>query len=248
MEGELSHILGGAMGLGPTPLPMHVLLASGDDIRQACMEWKEEVAFPAPGDMPLGEARRFKPQKAARTYLGVKLGYAKPNPSPQDPYQRYGRHNWWEAAHRLVMLAIWGPPRLPRPPPPAVSPRWVCMHLCGNPRCLNPLHLAWGSYQQNHATQPLPTVAADARATRGRWLAEHVVQQARASPRAASPRGAACPRPRRGSRTHSHPPPETAPPDQRPTASGGCDLAQQLDGLDLGCRASGGPRAGSTAS
>lgn len=46
-----------------------------------------------------------------------------------------------EAAHRLVCAARHGPP------PPRCR---TVMHLCDNPTCLAPGHLAWGSEEQNH--------------------------------------------------------------------------------------------------
>ena len=40
-----------------------------------------------------------------------------------------------------MLLAIWGPPKL--------ATHNLAMHLCGNPKCLNPLHLAWGTISEN---------------------------------------------------------------------------------------------------
>jgi len=44
-------------------------------------------------------------------------------------------------AHAFVCTVIHGPG-------PA---GWVVRHLCNNPRCINPLHLAWGTAQENKA-------------------------------------------------------------------------------------------------
>lgn len=59
----------------------------------------------------------------------------------------------WELVHRIVCLAIWGPPKVfwqhdSRGHKKLVT-KHVCMHLCNNPECLNPWHLAWGSYSEN---------------------------------------------------------------------------------------------------
>ena len=45
----------------------------------------------------------------------------------------------FEYAHRLLLLAKHGPPQEGR----------ECSHTCGNPTCLNVLHLAWESHADN---------------------------------------------------------------------------------------------------
>jgi len=45
-----------------------------------------------------------------------------------------------EGAHRIVLWSVVGPPS---------SDNYVAMHSCNNTRCLNPLHLAWGTRQEN---------------------------------------------------------------------------------------------------
>lgn len=52
----------------------------------------------------------------------------------------------WERAHRLVLLALCGPPVGGWDPKTII----VCQHLCHTKNCLNPLHLKWGSKQSNH--------------------------------------------------------------------------------------------------
>jgi hypothetical protein len=46
-----------------------------------------------------------------------------------------------EWAHRLVLHAIYGPPP---------EGRLHALHVCGNTRCLNPMHLVWGSNRCNY--------------------------------------------------------------------------------------------------
>ena len=58
----------------------------------------------------------------------------------------------WVPCHQMLMLAVWGPVvevQEGEQQPAAQSSGWVVMHLCENPRCLNPLHLAWGNYSEN---------------------------------------------------------------------------------------------------
>ena len=52
-----------------------------------------------------------------------------------------------ESAHRVVLVSTFGPPpvELVR-----VGGAHV-LHICGNPDCLNPLHLVWGSDGDNKA-------------------------------------------------------------------------------------------------
>lgn len=64
--------------------------------------------------------------------------------------------------HSLLLTAVWGPPL--EPPPGShcfkvaigedskvewVEKPRVAMHLCDIPKCLNPLHLAYGTYKEN---------------------------------------------------------------------------------------------------
>jgi len=44
------------------------------------------------------------------------------------------------SAHRFMCWAFYGPP---------VSLDMVAMHQCGNPSCINPRHLAWGTQREN---------------------------------------------------------------------------------------------------
>lgn len=67
-----------------------------------------------------------------------------------------------EYAHRLLLLLVAGPPP-PRVGEPQATwvegvpglmnqPDWVkrdCMHLCDNARCINPMHLCWGTRSHN---------------------------------------------------------------------------------------------------
>jgi hypothetical protein len=46
----------------------------------------------------------------------------------------------WEVACRVVLWSYVGPPP---------NANMMCMHICDNPRCLNPLHLYWGTMRQN---------------------------------------------------------------------------------------------------
>jgi hypothetical protein len=57
------------------------------------------------------------------------------------------------SVHRLVLLAVWGAPNtVVIVEEGCVLKRgdWITMHLCDNPRCLNPLHLAYGSDYDNN--------------------------------------------------------------------------------------------------
>lgn len=47
-----------------------------------------------------------------------------------------------EGVHRMVLWMACGPPRYPS---------LVAAHLCGNPRCVNVLHLAWMTQKANLA-------------------------------------------------------------------------------------------------
>jgi hypothetical protein len=82
----------------------------------------------------------------------------------------------YEAAHRLVCLAVHGPPRrLPAKKEEGGSKKkgqrqasaaeaavagWedfpLCMHLCGYALCLNPMHLAWATFLENHYAHTCP--------------------------------------------------------------------------------------------
>ena len=60
-----------------------------------------------------------------------------------------------EGAHRLVLLATFGPPpttALAAAPGEEEDLRVEdqCFHSCDNPACLNPLHLAWASAKENN--------------------------------------------------------------------------------------------------
>ena len=95
-----------------------------------------------------------------------------------------------EAAHRLVLWALFGPPAAAhhtRGGRAVVD--WarfpVCLHLCGNPTCLNPLHLGWGSRSDNKLSWDDPEVLEEALdcGGEGTWvkpmqrLAEHVLDR-----------------------------------------------------------------------
>ena len=58
-----------------------------------------------------------------------------------DPGASYGAIK--EGAHRLVLWAIFGPPNV-------INGRdAVVMHSCGQPTCLNPHHMVWGTASEN---------------------------------------------------------------------------------------------------
>ncbi len=50
-----------------------------------------------------------------------------------------------EVAHRLVGLVMWGQ----APINPQTGKRMELLHVCNNPRCLNPAHLVWGTHKEN---------------------------------------------------------------------------------------------------
>jgi hypothetical protein len=56
-----------------------------------------------------------------------------------------------EWAHRMVCWCSWGPPPAMSGPAGRASTRGAMevVHLCHNKRCLNPLHLAWGTPREN---------------------------------------------------------------------------------------------------
>ena len=54
-----------------------------------------------------------------------------------------GKHKVCEGVHRLIRWAVAGPP------PVHSRETWDCMHVCHNPRCLNPCHLVWGARKHN---------------------------------------------------------------------------------------------------
>jgi hypothetical protein len=64
-------------------------------------------------------------------------------------------HGISEGVHRLVKEFIMGPSpaikrkRGGRMPVYPKGGYWVCCHICGNKRCLNPFHLVWGSEADN---------------------------------------------------------------------------------------------------
>lgn len=51
-----------------------------------------------------------------------------------------------ERLHRLVLWCVFGPPRRDWHDVP------LALHMCGNPRCINPEHLVWGDLQANRRT------------------------------------------------------------------------------------------------
>ena len=66
-----------------------------------------------------------------------------------------------EYAHRVVLWADAGPP-------PSAS--MEVLHLCHNPRCLNPRHLTWGTHAQNMAASQASYLAALSQEGPGREL------------------------------------------------------------------------------
>ncbi len=60
-----------------------------------------------------------------------------------------GKRCWvLERAHRLVALAMWGP----TPAHPQTGQLMEALHMCHQPRCVNPAHLMWhvGQPHQKH--------------------------------------------------------------------------------------------------
>ena len=52
-----------------------------------------------------------------------------------------------ERAHRIVLWCVFGPPP---------QEKWRhALHMCGNPRCINPEHLVWGSLEDNAIEDPV---------------------------------------------------------------------------------------------
>ena len=51
-----------------------------------------------------------------------------------------------ERLHRLVLWCVFGPPRRDWHDVP------LALHMCGNPRCINPEHLVWGDLPANRRT------------------------------------------------------------------------------------------------
>ena len=76
-----------------------------------------------------------------------------------------------EMAHRLVCLAIHGPPLKKEGGVWAAG--WqdypICMHLCGCAQCLNPMHLAWATSRENHPLLTNPEEYAEVADRRRTW-------------------------------------------------------------------------------
>jgi hypothetical protein len=99
------------------------------------------------------------------------------------------RNQWrYERAHRIVLWCAFGP---------APQGYGLAVHMCGNPRCLNPEHLLWGDDATNRIRPPMPKEAA--------MTAYHalLVKQKRRAPTA-------------GAERHQPPPPIPPPSDPSP--------------------------------
>ncbi len=77
---------------------------------------------------------------------------------------KHKRMPTWVGVHRLVCWAINGPP------PPNMLMKH-CMHACNNPRCCNPLHLAWGDVKHNLSRHPQRSAT--------QWLRNAAIQHLR---------------------------------------------------------------------
>lgn len=108
-----------------------------------CERWREAMASTSSGGVP-----GAKPTRAG---AGGEEGAGGDNQQQQATASKRikGEVNEpvKEWAHRFTCWCSWGPP------PPAVGGRRLMpmevVHLCHNKRCLNPLHLAWGTPQEN---------------------------------------------------------------------------------------------------
>jgi hypothetical protein len=74
------------------------------------------------------------------------------------------RHSWiTERAHRLVLWCAFGGPAAAAGGSSSNSCEsrpLLALHMCGNPLCLNPEHLVWGTHQINALTDPRAAAAA----------------------------------------------------------------------------------------
>lgn len=158
-DGWAEAVREGAAALGVTPQQMHMALcvacppqfgsvdvgpngptghAGGPLLAGSpCME-----AVPALAKMRLGPGKAKYVVAGHKRYVRVALGG--------------GVRGY---AHRAVLFLICGPPPDIAAQAQRLGPRWFrkhmrqldAMHLCNNPSCINPLHLAWGSRQVNMA-------------------------------------------------------------------------------------------------